>query len=597
MCMAKPAIAIIGATGQFGEWYAKYFTEQEYPVIVSGRNLAKARELAAKVRAKAMPIDEACKTADIIIVAVSLSASKTVVENACKLAKKGALVCDFASIKGELKQVYGRALRTRPDLELASIHPMHGPRVSSILNRPIVFINVRKGPHLEELYNFFKNEGARLSELGFDRHDTLMSVIQAATHFGAITSGLTLKKLGITFDDLAGYSTPNNEFELAQIARVTIQNPRLYAEIQSTGKANDNARKTFVEQAQRLAAVGNNPEEFEALIKLASEPVAAAGEKLLKASDNAEYALHYSLYAPPQHSGRTWLEDNKDADFTISVLGPKGTFSERAADEYLEREKLNARKLFVGTIAEVFDIVQRGDCEEGIVPVENLLEGSVSQTLDNLARNKVIIQREIIIPIHHSLVALPKALREDIEAIYSHPQALAQCQNYLRLQFPHAELLPTASTASAIAFVAEKASGKIAAIGAKETALNYELKAFEENIEDEKNNITRFLVIGKKKSALTGNDKTSLVISSSEDRPGLLLDIIKGFARRKINMSRIESRPSRKQLGNYYFYIELSGHQNEQRIKDALRELEKKKIGAISILGSYPACPNPSSIY
>ncbi|OIO25518.1 hypothetical protein AUJ14_04055 [Candidatus Micrarchaeota archaeon CG1_02_55_22] len=281
----------------------------------------------------------------------------------------------------------------------------------------------------------------------------------------------------------------------------------------------------------------------------------------------------------------------------MAILGPKGTFSERAVDNYLEREELNARKLFVGTIAEVFDMVQRGDCEEGIVPVENLLEGSVSQTLDNLARNKVIIQREIIIPIHHSLVALPKALREDVEAIYSHPQALAQCQNYLRLQFPHAELLPTASTASAIAFVAEKASNKIAAIGAKETALNYELKIFEENVEDEKNNVTRFLVIGKKKAAETGNDKTSVVISSGEDRPGLLLDIIKGFARRKINMSRIESRPSRKQLGNYYFYVELSGHQNEQRIKDAIRELEKKNIGTISILGSYPACPNPSSIY
>lgn len=592
-----PNVTIVGGTGQFGQWYARFFSENGWQVTIAGRDPEKAKAVAEKLGVHSAAVEDACRKADVIIVSVSLSASPEALEKAGKLAKPGALLCDFCSIKGGVAKTYAVLEKARPDLELLSVHPMHGPRVSTVMNRPVAFVAVRAGERAKSLMKLFSDKGARSSTLDFEKHDSLMSFIQGMTHVSAIAGGLTMKCMGLSFGDVAPYSTPNNEIELAQIARVTLQNPQLYSEIQATGKANAAARKLFIENVKRLDAAADKPHEFEALIRQAGEPLGQDAERLLKAGDNAEYALHYTLYAQPEGQKRTWLEDVKDAKFTIAILGPKGTFSEKAADDYLDKEGLKAHKLFVSSITDVFDLVQKGDVEEGIVPIENLLEGSVSQTLDNLANRKVTVYREIIIPIHHCLITLPKAARQDLDRIYSHPQALGQCHGYLRTQFPNAELVPVSSTSAGAELIAEKSSSRNAAIGSASAAERLGLKILEENIEDEKNNVTRFLIIGKKKASPTGNDKTSIIVHATEDRPGLLMDTIKGFAKRKINMSRIESRPSRKKMGIYYFYIELNAHQDSPELKAAIAELEQNRVGTVTYLGSYPVCPNPVSIH
>jgi len=228
-----------------------------------------------------------------------------------------------------------------------------------------------------------------------------------------------------------------------------------------------------------------------------------------------------------------------------------------------------------------------GECYKGIVPIENSIEGPVGLTLDLLAHKiNLSIEKEIILPVSHNLLVDKDIDIEginDITDVYSHSQALAQCQNYLENHNLKAHF--TLSTASA----AKSIKGKkgVGAIGTLKAAELYGLKPIDKNIQDIKNNQTRFIILSKHMSKITGHDKTSLLFSLGDDSPGGLYKILGLFARDNINLTKIESRPSKEGLGKYIFFVDLEGHQDDEKIKNILNIL-KEKTSFMKILGSYP---------
>jgi len=229
-----------------------------------------------------------------------------------------------------------------------------------------------------------------------------------------------------------------------------------------------------------------------------------------------------------------------------------------------------------------------GECFKGIVPIENSIEGPVGLTLDLLAHKiDLVIEKEIVIPVSHSLL-VDKNIYDtddigDITDVYSHSQALAQCQNYLE----HYKLKTHFTLSTAAAAKSIKGQKGVAAIGTLKAAEIYGLKPIDKNIQDIKNNQTRFIILSKNSTKVTGNDKTSLLFSLFDDNSGGLYEILGVFAKSNINLTKIESRPSKEGLGKYIFFVDLEGHQDDEKIKNILSIL-KEKTSFMKILGSYP---------
>ncbi|MCK5567972.1 MAG: prephenate dehydratase [Actinomycetia bacterium] len=273
----------------------------------------------------------------------------------------------------------------------------------------------------------------------------------------------------------------------------------------------------------------------------------------------------------------------------IAYLGPQGTFTEEALNKYISSTKSDdeIEKIPCVTMQEVIKSVDRGEAAEGIVPIENSLEGSVNITLDFLTfESEAKIIREITIPIRHSLIGKEKIPASKIKKIISHPHATAQCKNYISTHLKDAEIIAANSTAEAIKMLQEADNG-IAAIGTETAAKLYGLEIIEKDIEDNKDNKTRFIFLGNSIQPKTGKDRTSIVCFLEKDKPGSLFNILKEFAERNINLTRLESRPAKKDLGDYVFLIDLDGHLHDREIFEAL-EVLRKTVYLVKILGSYP---------
>ncbi|MBI5679691.1 MAG: prephenate dehydratase [Methanobacterium sp.] len=262
----------------------------------------------------------------------------------------------------------------------------------------------------------------------------------------------------------------------------------------------------------------------------------------------------------------------------IGFLGPPGTYAEEAAS------KISGDLLAFDSIMEVLDAVSNGIVNIGVVPIENSIEGPVGVTLDLLAHDyNLKIKNEIILPIRHNLLLNEGSSIMDIDLVYSHAQALSQCRKFIENM--GAKPVATPSTSQAAEIVKDKKNA--AAIGTRRAAELYDLKIAASNVQDYSNNSTRFVVISKHDHVPTSHDKTSAVFSLIEDRPGGLYDVLGEFAKQNINLTKIESRPSKKKLGNYIFFIDFKGHHEDNEVKNILNTI-KTKISYVKILGSYP---------
>ena len=267
----------------------------------------------------------------------------------------------------------------------------------------------------------------------------------------------------------------------------------------------------------------------------------------------------------------------------VAYLGPPGTFTEQAALQHSPDSQLTPYP----NITAIAQAVTSGLAEEGLVPIENSLEGSVNDTLDALIQQKGLsICKELVIPIEHCLIAKPGTELSDIKVVYSHPQALGQCRSFLEQFMPNSQPVASLSTAAAVKDM-NLSNIVSAAIAPQRAAELNDAEILQTNILGNSTNKTRFVVLAVKDSGPTGRDKTSLCFSFSGDSPGLLYNVLGEFYKRDINLAKVESRPSKQSLGEYIFLIDIHGHREDPRVKDAIDGLAQQ-ASALKVFGSYP---------
>lgn len=267
----------------------------------------------------------------------------------------------------------------------------------------------------------------------------------------------------------------------------------------------------------------------------------------------------------------------------IGYLGPAGTNSEVAA----LRWDGDGEHVSYPTISAVARAIERGEIERGAVPIENSLQGSVTETVDLLVNDDAIaVCGEVVLPIEHCLMARPGTARAAIDVIYSHPQSFGQCRRYLEAHFPDVRTEAALSNAAAVE-IAMQAPGA-AAIAPARAAEIYGARIIERGIEDSRVNKTRFVVLGREGAVATGRDKTSVAFAVAHDRPGTLVSVLHEFSDRGINLTKVESRPSGEELGIYIFLIDLDGHRDDPLVAQALAAVKEQAV-YFKVFGSYPA--------
>ena len=271
----------------------------------------------------------------------------------------------------------------------------------------------------------------------------------------------------------------------------------------------------------------------------------------------------------------------------LGYLGPNGTYSEEAASLYAAQSLPDAEMVSYSSIPAVISAAWNGEVEEAVVPIENSIEGVVTFTVDMLIYDcDLKIKAEVIVPIHHCLVADGDMDTARARVIYSHPQALAQCRAYLRERLPDAEHLSSLSTAAAIEDMRNSRQPALA-ISSARAADMFGATVVESNIEDLINNQTRFATLARQDGARSGRDRTSICFDFAQDAPGTLYRTLGELEKRNINMIKIESRPDKRSSGHYLFLIDMEGHRTEPRINAALEGIQTR-TDLFKILGSYP---------
>jgi prephenate dehydratase len=268
---------------------------------------------------------------------------------------------------------------------------------------------------------------------------------------------------------------------------------------------------------------------------------------------------------------------------SIAYLGPPGTNTEQAALKYDSQGHL----IPFPSVSAVASAVDTGIAVEGVVPIENSLEGSVNDTLDLLIHeSRLLICRELVMDIENHLLVKSGTSAAGLRVIFSHPQALAQSRRFIERCYPKAQVVAALSTAAAVEeMMASKEPA--AAIGNARAAELYGAQILARNIQDRSPNVTRFVVLAADDHAPTGRDKTSLAFTFADDRPGLLYEVLGEFAEHSINLDKIESRPSKEALGRYVFLIDLEGHRRDKLIVEVLGRV-KAKTSFFKVMGSYP---------
>ena len=265
----------------------------------------------------------------------------------------------------------------------------------------------------------------------------------------------------------------------------------------------------------------------------------------------------------------------------VAFQGEPGAYSEEASFQYFGP---SVQVKPCESLDDVFKAVEQGVAQSGIVPIENSLQGSISQSYDLLLDSKLMVRGETELRVIHCLIASPGVKLDAIKKVYSHPQALGQCQAFLKQL--KVEAIPTYDTAGSVKMIKEQGIKDAAAIAGARAAEIYGMQILARGIEDNQNNTTRFFILGKEDAAPTGNDKTSIVFSVKH-KPGSLYEFLKTLASKNINLTKIESRPTRQKPWEYNFYLDFEGHREDKGIKETLAELEKEAL-FLKVLGSYP---------
>ena len=521
-------ISIIGGTGGIGKRFVEFFNDKGIEAYGLGRGSEN--------------FDLFIEKSNVIFIAVPISAVSETIDKISLFNLENKIVINLASNMSE-----GFGVLQNLKYDVCCIHPLFGPDIDNFKNQQIVVAPRLDSQYLAEIILLFEQAGAKVVFSTPEDHDRMMGYVQALSqiHFVTVEDNLTTFRMN-----------------LETIERILKQPSELWRNIQFSNKF-------FAEILEEYE------KSFDSMRKLLIDKDSITFD--------SEFNLSRNFFARENKSEVSETHEKLNQHYaknSVGILGPKGTYTHQAA------QALGLGSLvFFDSIPEVLDAITQGKVERVVLPLENALEGTVMQTLDGLYVSKLHITQELILPINHCLAGLNASINlQEVTQIYSHPQALGQCRNYIQKNFQNAKLILTPSTAAAFKKIKEEGLTNALAIGPTLCGEVYGLQVLDENIQDIENNTTAFILV-QKEASLSNVDKTMLVIDPQQDRVGLLLEILQLFKERNINLSKIESRPSREKLGAYIFYVVLD-RVEEQDLNLVLKLLEEKGM-LVTSLGSY----------
>lgn len=563
-----PLIGIIGGQGQMGRLFADFFRTLGVEILVS--------DIGTKLTNKKL-----AEQSDIVIISVPINQTEKVIKEVLPHIRRDAAIMDLTSIKGAPVK-----WMLKGKCEVMGMHPMFGS-TNPIPGQTIILCHTKKSGYWSKwMEDFLKENHVRIEKLTPRQHDQTMNIAQGLIHFAEIAFADSVRRCGMPVEKLFHFTGKASEMKVQLAARLIAQDANLYGNIQ-------------ISNPYALKSLKEFQKSVEELIKIVAKKDLAGFKKYFE--KNKKF---YGKYLKEAYSDSSYLIDRlmelktvrqkkilpkKPDKNDLAILGPANTFSHIAADKYSE-----AKKYFAHDIDEIFELVEKGTVREGLVPIENKLHGTVRETLDALFQRDVHICREITIPINHCLVCLTHAKKSDIKTISSHLQALSQCKKYLHNNFSKAEKEAVSSTSAAIQKLLSSNDKSLAVIASTIAAHDPKLKILATNIADEEDNATTFVAIKKGRISASKNiskdvsnsHKTFIAFYFSANAPGTLFTVFQDFANAKINLTKIESRPTQKAFGEYIFYLDFNGHVSEPHIQKALQSVAAK-VAELKILGSY----------
>ncbi len=554
-----PTIGIIGGTGKMGQWFTQFFQDRGLTVLIAGRKTA-------------ISIEAVAKKADIIIVSVPISETQNVIRKIAPLIPKVSLLTDLTSFKIMPLETMKESTHTCATL---GMHPLFGPSATLDQGLKIVFCKQKNNQYVEYLRNLFTKADIETIDISPEEHDYQMAYIQAFTNaVNLLYAKIIFEHKNVLDNKL---HTPIFTLQSLIMGRVLDQDIKLTSDIQLYNPYFLPVLEAFVTLAQKLEGIIEKEDERAFMEMFAEEQEIAknfASFSTLQTNRLLRQVKEVLVTIP---SKIKQVQLPKHA--SLAFLGPEGTFSHLAATTIIPNQTY--QKIPYDTLFGIFHAVQNGDVDFGLVPAENSTEGTVRETLDYLIDFSLVVLGSFSLPIHQQLLSREKML-SNIHTITSHPQALAQCREWITKYLPHAKLEPTTSTTAEIT----KPKPGYAYIGSSLAAKIYTMHILAENIEDNKNNQTKFYIIAKNKIKLTGidNNKT-LIFTTVHNRVGILRDILNVFATDGINLTKLESRPSGDHHAwDYHFFIEFEKSTKNIPVSETFKKL-KPLCPIIRVLG------------
>lgn len=554
----KPLIGIIGGSGKMGNWFKNFFEGLNFKVLISDRN-TKLSNI------------ELAKKADIVIVSVPIKATIKVIKEIRDRVRKDALLCDITSLKTEQVKAMQKGKSG-----VLGMHPLFGPLAQTLEGQNIIFCKIKDNHWVNFLRKIFIDHGAKVTEVSPKEHDLQMAIVQALTHFINISLARTLHSQKIVPKSL--FLTPVFKLQSLIIGRILSQNPILYADIETENPCFKKILIDFNKQIGSLAedVINKNSKNF--IKKFEQTSLYLDGFRKTAQIKTTEILRMIDSQPIKTTAVRKKIDFKKQ--IKIGFLGPKGTFSHQAAMQIFSR---NSKFVPLPTIKEIFEQVHSQEIDLGVAPAENTIGGIVSETINCLINYPIKVSGSLNISVHHCLLSRTKNKR-DIKVVKSHPQALYQCKGWLEKNLPKTKIETAPSTTFPISGTTSKSIGFVCS---EVAAKVYGLNVLAKNIEDNKDNFTKFYLISSDiDKELQGRlkAKKTLILIAIYDRVGVLRDILDVFAKKNLNLTCLHSIPSLLRPWDYFFFLEVDVSYPCLKIKKALKELEKY-CSIIRVLG------------
>ncbi len=524
-------VTIIGGNGKMGLLISNILKKNGVEVIPVGRKTKKTAEI--------------IKKSDVIMFSIPLLAFQTLEDHYKKEWFKNKLVIDLSS----------QVLPQEKILKLLSdktgfMHLLFGPDVHNIKNQNIIISNHTTDGKFKEIVHIFKKEGARITASTLKHHDYMMAYLQALSHFNSIALAKTISESTANKKEIENFSPLAFTFNTQLISRIIKQNSELYASIQFNNNSFKEILTNYVNNIHELSQIVEK-KDYEHFDMVFNKIVAYWKDTTKNTTQNT--------------NSNTIYKKN-----SLGVLGPQGSYSHEALIKYYRK----FQPVFFDSLLEIINNVSSGKIHEALLPLENSLGGTVFESLDGIYYNNLRIVDERILDIRHTIAGLRKDTKpQDIKYIYSHPQALKQCAQYIHKHYPYAKLIGTESTSSAFKQISDEQLVHALAIGPKLCAKIYGLAIIKENIQDTNNNQTLFVIVTKDKIKPKKLPFVFMVIHPKKDKPGLLHDVLTLFKEKNINLLKLESRPAKDNLGSYIFYIKAEMKNTDKRLDDIMNKL------------------------